>query len=444
MATTNKTFEAALTEARKSGRDIWKTDVTGTRVGWVLQLRASQSGIGRWYFRYTDGNSKRQLISLGLFSEMSLAEARSKANDMGKLYKQDPNLKELLREQTQDRDDARRQRQVLKAEEERRRQSLESATVGALMDVYVEDLLRQGKQDSAKDARSVFSNHAREIRALPVTQLTRQDITNVLRNVIDNGKGRTAGILRSYLGAAFQRALDAEDDASIHKSFLPFRQAGLERNPAAETKALTKYQKPRERFLTEIEFRRMWARLNGDDYCGFVLKCAIALGGQRIAQLLRTTVNDIGDDGIITLRDGKGRRSAPRQHHIPLAGLAETLIPIALETAKSKGSAWLFTMSGRKPMHPDTLTHWVTDLSRTMLQAGDVDEPFQLKDIRRTVETTLSRLDVRKEHRAQLQSHGLSGVQNRHYDRHDYLQEKKAALIALTNWILSSEAGNPY
>ena len=30
--------------------------------------------------------------------------------------------------------------------------------------------------------------------------------------------------------------------------------------------------------------------------------------------------------------------------------------------------------------------------------------------------------------RAQIQSHGLGGIQQRHYDRHDYMPEKRAAL----------------
>ena len=33
--------------------------------------------------------------------------------------------------------------------------------------------------------------------------------------------------------------------------------------------------------------------------------------------------------------------------------------------------------------------------------------------------------------RAHLQSHGLGGVQARHYDRHDYLEEKRGALETL-------------
>lgn len=55
-------------------------------------------------------------------------------------------------------------------------------------------------------------------------------------------------------------------------------------------------------------------------------------------------------------------------------------------------------------------------------------EPFNLRDIRRTVETMLASLGVNKDIRAQLLSHGISGVQAAHYDRHDYIDEKRTAL----------------
>jgi hypothetical protein len=55
-------------------------------------------------------------------------------------------------------------------------------------------------------------------------------------------------------------------------------------------------------------------------------------------------------------------------------------------------------------------------------------EGFDLKDIRRTCETMLVSLGVSKETRAQLLSHGIGGVQDAHYDRHSYIEEKRNAL----------------
>jgi len=64
-----------------------------------------------------------------------------------------------------------------------------------------------------------------------------------------------------------------------------------------------------------------------------------------------------------------------------------------------------------------------------MLKVKESREEFELRDLRRTAETMLAALKVPSDVRAHLLSHGLGGVQNRHYDRHDYAPEKKDALV---------------
>ena len=74
-------------------------------------------------------------------------------------------------------------------------------------------------------------------------------------------------------------------------------------------------------------------------------------------------------------------------------------------------------------MTPEALSAAVADISIALVEARAVREPFRLRNLRRTCETMLAGLGVSSDIRAQLQSHGL-GVQNRHYDRHDYAPEK--------------------
>jgi hypothetical protein len=62
---------------------------------------------------------------------------------------------------------------------------------------------------------------------------------------------------------------------------------------------------------------------------------------------------------------------------------------------------------------------------------SDTIDGFQLKRIRSGVETLLASSGVSREIRGHLQSHGLSGVQARHYDGHDYMPEKRSALEIL-------------
>jgi hypothetical protein len=58
-------------------------------------------------------------------------------------------------------------------------------------------------------------------------------------------------------------------------------------------------------------------------------------------------------------------------------------------------------------------------------------EPFRLGDIRRTAEIMLTAMGFGSDLRGQLLSHGLGGVQNQHYNKHDYLAEK---LKMLKTW----------
>ncbi len=58
------------------------------------------------------------------------------------------------------------------------------------------------------------------------------------------------------------------------------------------------------------------------------------------------------------------------------------------------------------------------------------------RDLRRTVETALKDLGVSREDRAELLSHGRSGVQAAHYERSDMLPAKLRALQTLEGWVL--------
>jgi hypothetical protein len=66
------------------------------------------------------------------------------------------------------------------------------------------------------------------------------------------------------------------------------------------------------------------------------------------------------------------------------------------------------------------------------LPAKDADrQKWVAKDLRRTVKTRMGELGIPKDIRDRLQNHALQDVSTRHYDRYDYLPEKRKAL---ENW----------
>jgi hypothetical protein len=77
-------------------------------------------------------------------------------------------------------------------------------------------------------------------------------------------------------------------------------------------------------------------------------------------------------------------------------------------------------------MHPTGLTTW----ARGIAARAGIDG-FELKRVRSGVETLLASARISLHIRGQLQSHGISGVQAKHYDSHEHMAEKRHALATL-------------
>lgn len=145
-----------------------------------------------------------------------------------------------------------------------------------------------------------------------------------------------------------------------------------------------------------------------------------------MTQQLRAKVSDFDPDtATLRLWDGKGKRTQPREHLLPLAPRAAALVAGLVDRANGMETPYLFSTHGRAPLRFETAGVRAGSISASM--GG---EPFTLRDIRRTCETMLAGMGISKDTRAQLLSHGISGVQAAHYDRHSYTDEKRAALVA--------------
>lgn len=96
-----------------------------------------------------------------------------------------------------------------------------------------------------------------------------------------------------------------------------------------------------------------------------------------------------------------------------------SLIAVAVDAmANSKLGTFVFTTTqGFKATSHAVVRARVRNIATAMQEAGEhVGSMFTEGDPRRTVETRLAAEGVRQELRAQLQSHGLGGVQARRYD----------------------------
>jgi integrase len=149
------------------------------------------------------------------------------------------------------------------------------------------------------------------------------------------------------------------------------------------------------------------------------------------------------DEVSMTLFDTKGARKQPRAHRLPLTKCALQIVKGYVERKGADGESlpYLFTNNGKVPVRVETLSGVVSNIATSMLQKRTARSPFQFRDIRRTCETMLASMGISKDIRAQILSHGLGGVQDRHYDRHEYMDEKWRALEAWDARLLEIASG---
>jgi integrase len=425
-----------------------------------LSVRVTPSRRRVFYFRFKPPGGNQQRIELGIYSTegagdtLSLSKARRMAMQFATRYREHPDLRAHLEAERRNREVAERHRQD---EEARKAAEASRGTLRALLEAYAAHLTAHGKR-SGTDALAMFRRHVFEpwpaYADMRAGDLKPRDVTAILRTATEAGKGRTAGKLRSYIRAAYALALRAESDPTVPAAFVAF---GIESNPAAVTAALSQYNRARDRTLTagELGFYLRALEAAPPSEARDTLLLALLLGGQRPAQLLRATRADVDLHArTIRLLDPKGKRAQPRVHVLPLTDDAAAIVARRLELAtvhvsrrerqqaKKEGrelpppqeSPWLFSASGKQPTRPETLCVAVRKLAaaavadKALQKARATLGMFELRDVRRTCETMLAGLGVSRDVRAQIQSHGLGGIQQRHYDRHDYMREKAAAL----------------
>jgi hypothetical protein len=425
-AITAAEIDKATREAKASGNSVWLTDA-GARGDGKLLIRCTPAGARVGMFRYTKADGTRDTVRIASYDStgrdgLTLAELRKRAGVWSRLVQ--GGVRDL-REHFDAEERAERTAREIKERQAAR------GTLGALLDAYVKTL---GERPSARDARLMFKLHVHEafpvLAKLPAAEVQAEQLRDVLARLIEAGKGRTAAKLRSYMRAAFALASRARLDPDVPGAFRDF---DVTMNPADRLPALTKYNGTRDRALTLPELRGFWNRLTalpiGAQRDAVI--AAVLLGGQRPAQLLRATAADLDiDAGTVQLLDPKGRNRAskPRRHVIPIVA---DLRPIMEHRRKlcNDVKAPLFSLNGATSLTERACGELVKRLCKAMTEAGEIERgPFRLCDLRRTAETHLAALGVSSDVRAQIQSHGLHGVQVRHYDRHDYDREKRSAL----------------
>lgn len=404
----------------------------------VRKRATSGSPVVEYFFAYHHGG-KLQRMALGRYTPteapgaLTLTQARDEARRLQEIVRAGGSplaQREIEREATRVHQAALLAQTRVAAEK----------TFGALLTAYVDSLRERGKKDSAYDVANIFSNHVErpfaDLWTLPATAIEPAHIARILARLVgpdvSDKKGRTAVKLRASMAAAFKVAAGASLDPMAVSGAAGF---GITSNPAAAvpvTSMSAKFNVAGERVLSREELAHYIAHLYALPHSlpALVLQLQLVTAGQRLAQLLRLRREDVSNL-TITMTDPKGRRTKARAHVLPMVAEAREVIDATLSIIDKyeKPQEQLFANARGAVVVPESLSEVARNISTLMLELSQSEKPFRLGDVRRTVETMLSGdLGISKDVRAQLLSHGLSGVQDRHYDKHLHLEPKRNAL----------------
>ena len=375
-----------------------------------------------WWFRVRKASQSTELL-LGEHPTVSLVEARSHADRLIELVRGGADIRNVIMDRP------------MPSTTPAPPMVDPGASLRALLRSYVETLRRDGKA-SAGDVQALFARHVLEpwpdLADAAAASIDSALIRDVLARLVHMGIRRQTNVLRSYLQAAFTHGAHADLDPRR-----PEHESGrfkLSGNPVTLIPRIDEFEGARDRVLTDDEFRQVWLGLDQlRPEVAMSFRCSILLGGQRFRQLLRATWGDYdAARRLLQIEDSKGKRRVPVPHRLPVSDRVAQIIE-CLRVLNGRGTYIFSATAGRSPVHAATLSIAFAGLRETVAVSGDGSAPsMQARDLRRSIETRLQSLGVSRDIRAQLLSHGrTSGVQQRHYEHHDFLAEKAASLALL-------------
>lgn len=298
---------------------------------------------------------------------------------------------------------------------------------GTLLDLFEAycDHLEQNNKPSHKDVKAALN---RIVPKLGPNRLARdvepEDVLNVLRPIYERGKIGMADHMRGYIRSAFAWGMRSEMD---YRNTSP-RRFKLIHNPADAIPV--EPRKAGTRWLNEVEWVQVWQWCEQPDmrlHKAYLRAIQLLLlTGQRVEEVCHLRAEQYNsEEKLLTWTTTKNGRP----HTIPLPPLAVDLI----ESIKPNKYGLLFP-SMKYPSKPLTYRNMLSFLGRA--QERGVIPLFTTRDIRRTFKTLAGKAGITKVDRDRLQNHSLNDVSSKHYDYHEYLDEKAAAMQIWNNYVL--------
>lgn len=293
------------------------------------------------------------------------------------------------------------------ADKRRRRNETIDYSFSAYIDRFSERYLKENWPGSYERACSVILRHAKPyFGKRDIREITKADCAAFIEKLWE--QQATARKAAEIVGKMFRWA---EDRGDIERS-------PMDRVPRPKPSA------GRERVLDDAELAQVLEAVNemqSHPYSGLVKM--LILTGQRRGEITGLQWDEIDLENAV-VEVPKERTKSGRDNLIPLSPSM-----IELLGGMPRLGDYVFSVSGENPLGNHSklkkkLDAKITELSDTVLPA------WTLHDLRRTVATGLQRLGIGSDLIEVVQGRTKKLGAGQRYQRYDYLEEKRAALLA--------------
>jgi integrase len=387
-----------------------------------LEFRITQAGARSWSYRYrAPVTGKLSRATIGPYPTVSLAVARLRADELRKGVAGGENPSETKR---------------------RAKREAPGRTFKALSERYMKECARrpygkrlQAKRSADQDERNLNLHVLPKWRDRDYTVIRRADVIELVESLIASGKETLANRVQSLISGVFSFAVDSDL---------------IDANPCARLKKRGR-ERVGDRVLTDPEIRLFWQKVVQEPISpvtGEALRLQLLVGGRpgEIAGIRRSEIEHLDQPGkaVWTVPGERTKNKLP--HMVPLESAALKIINARIAKiedarlpvgAARKNDFPIFPARNKpdKSMTAHALARAMSRLAEKLagswagVKSWKASRPTP-HDLRRTFRTRLPQIGVPADIRDRLMNHIPSDVGSKHYDRYQYLDEKRAALFS--------------
>lgn len=382
--------DKAIQNAKPAKSGGWREISDGAAHG--LQLRVGPAGQKTWSLVVTVGG-KRRRHALGKYPAVTLAEARKRAHEYT-----------AAASEGQSPDAYERDRQA-------QRMNLRDAHAA-----YLDSVSSAMSPRWIGLKRGMFADHIdRRLGDKPIKQIRRADLIELSEAVAKDGHTTQANRVVSEVLACLRWAAERDWIESV----------------PTVGKRTKQREAPRDRTLNDTELASLWKSLPLVSETVADFTALLILTGQRRDEIRLMHASEI-DSAERVWTIPADRYKTGRTHTVPLSDAAWRIIKPRLAE-----DGYVFP-SREGPHKPWTGTRNAMEQLRRHATGADT---YTFHDIRRSVRTGLARLQVPVDVAEAVIGHAPQGIL-KVYDRHDRMEERRAALEAWARHVHSLAADN--